>query len=246
MKAYGYTRWSPRPDADETQSSVKQADHITEYCQAKGYDLAVILDEPDTSGGFDDNDPDPMAFYRSRPQLFEILGLVKAGDVLVCRWRDRIARSVHAQGIVRMELAQKLAHWEATDEPNDESPEGRFMQQLYAGMAELKRWQIKIATARAMQKHQAKGRRMGRIDRVPFGFRADLTSAPNSRGNPGLIVPDAEEQETLQLIHQAAGRGLTPRAICRHLDGLGRSRRGKCWVGAASVVVGILRRNGRH
>lgn len=236
IKAIGYCRFSPRPGADKSTSNAAQAERIYNHCKAKGYELVDIIHEPDTSGAYDDNDPDPLAFYHARPRLYEAIGKMKRNMVLVVRWRDRVARSVHAQGVVRMDLAAKGAQWEATDEPNIETPEGKFMQTVYAGMAELKRWQIIIATSRGMKRNQYdRSMRMGRKDRCPFGY------APDPNDDTRLIeVPD--EQLTLQLMREKANEGMGAREICRYLDSKGRARRGKTWDGAGGIVLTILKR----
>ena len=79
-------------------------------------------------------------------------------------------------------------------------------------------------------------RRVGwRPGRELFGFRAHSKI-------PGRLVEDPDEQQTINLILQARAEGMGPRPICQHLDHLGRSRRGKSWKGAHSLVVAILKR----
>ena len=245
IDAIGYVRFSPRADAETSQSNEAQAQRIEEYAADKGYRLLHIYPDKALTGMDDERNPDAEVAVAKRPSLVEALDAVRPGMVFLVRWRSRIAREPYIQEYVERIVAWQGGILEATDESNETGLGPDLERGVRAIMDRDYVRKIRWMTKRAMKKHQTEGRRMGRIDRVPFGFRADLTSAPNSRGNPGLIVPDADEQETLRLIHQAAGRGLTPRAICRHLDGLGRSRRGKCWVGAASVVSGILRRNGK-
>lgn len=237
IKAIGYCRWSPRPgNPDDVLSNEKQKERIVEYCQQKNYDLLDVVLEPDTSGGFDENNPEPVAFYESRPKLFDAIAQITRDMVLVMRWRHRAARSVHGQGIVRMEIARRGARWEATDEPNDESPEGRFVQQIYASMAELNRWQLKIATARAMRKYQnCEGRRMSRLDRCPWGTRPD----PNDTSR---LIPDIGEEETAKLVLEQHAKGSLPGAICRYLDQVDRPRRGKTWQAGRGTVLAIIRR----
>jgi len=234
MNAYGYCRFSPRPGADDCQSNEHQRARIEEFCQQQGFTLIDVIEEPDTSGGFDENDPRPEAFYEARPELYKLICRLKCDDVLVCRWRDRIARSVHCQGIVRMELARKGCRLLATDEANDETPEGVFHQQVIASVTELERWRIKIKTRAAMRKHQIDGRRMTRVDRIPFGWRLDPA-------NKKRIVEDEKEQETIRVIAEAAAEGLSTKDLCQYLDGVGLLRRGKSWKNGRKVLERILR-----
>ena len=222
--AIGYCRFSPRPGEDECQSNEQQRQAIIAYCQQRGYNLLDVMMEPSTSGGYKEEKPDPMEFYRSRPVLFRAIELCHRGMVLVVRNRDRVARSQYAQAVVRMELVAKGASWEATAEPNDNTPEGRLLQQMLAAVAEYERWKIKIATARAMQAHQSAGRRMSRSDRIPYGYCLDPLDG-------ALIVQCAEEQENIRLAVAYRAEHPDDRIpdICRYLDRMGRTCRGRSW-----------------
>ena len=99
----------------------------------------------------------------------------------------------------------------------------------------MQRLEAKINTSRAMRKHQANGRRMGRADRCPFGY------APDPKDNT-LLIPDPDEQRTLEVIRRSYQQGMGIREICRHLDRQGRNRRGKTWANAPAVVSAILKR----
>ena len=235
-EALGYARFSPRRDADESQSNVKQAERITEYCGTKNYRLLDILYEPDTSGAFDENNTDPMAFYRNRPVLYDALDRLKRGMVFVVRWRHRVARSVHAQGLVRMEITRKRCDWEATDEGNGITPEDKMMQQMFAAFSELQRQQTIIATKRAMERYQKQGRRMGRIDALPYGMMPDPR-------NHKRMIPHPEEQKVIAFMKAMHDQGEGVRAICATLDTMGYTRRsGKTWASAFNLCWRILSR----
>jgi hypothetical protein len=80
--------------------------------------------------------------------------------------------------------------------------------------------------------------RMGRRDRVPFGWKLD-------RRDDKKLVPDWDEQETIRYAQAAAAKGLGLRAICRYLDAMGRKRRGKRWLGAHGLIRTVLERASR-
>jgi hypothetical protein len=81
-------------------------------------------------------------------------------------------------------------------------------------------------------------KRMGRVDRCPFGWR------PDPRENAKLL-PDREEQETIGRARLLAAAGLSLREICRRLDQQGRPRRGKKWAdGGHGLLRSILAREG--
>ena len=80
--------------------------------------------------------------------------------------------------------------------------------------------------------------RMGRRDRVPFGWKLD-------RRDDKKLVPDWDEQETIRYAQAAEAKGMGLRAICRYLDAMGRKRRGKRWAGAHGLIRAILERASR-
>ena len=234
-RAIIYARFSPRPDADETLSNEKQIEHGRIWCASHQYEIQEILADDDISGGDDSAEVDAAIVLANRPKLMRALGLLKKGSILVVRWRSRIARSVYIQEYAHRRAMRVGARIEATDEPNGDLPTDGFMRHVFAGLAEMQRLEAKINTSRAMRKYQTQGRRMGRADRCPFGFTT--SSEDNS-----LLVPDADEQQTVEMVRAAYRQGMGLREICRHLDRQGRNRRGKTWENAPTVVASILRR----
>src|SRR5260370_13082332 len=109
---------------------------------------------------------------------------------------------------------------------------GRFIFTLFSALAQLEREQIAERTSTAMLRHQAKGRRMTRPDRCPYGWQPDPA-------DPGRLVEDAEEQETIGRIREERRQGKGLRAIARVLDRAGIGCRGGCW--AHSAVRAVLR-----
>jgi hypothetical protein len=81
-------------------------------------------------------------------------------------------------------------------------------------------------------------KRMGRADRVPFGWRLD----PHDNKK---LLPDREEQETIRRAQFLVAADLGLREVCRRLDQEGRGRRGKKWEGSHSILGAILRREAR-
>jgi DNA invertase Pin-like site-specific DNA recombinase len=89
-------------------------------------------------------------------------------------------------------------------------------------LAELEREQVAERTSTAMLRHQAKGRRMTRPDRCPYGWRPDPTDGTQ-------LIEDSDEQTTIRRIREErrVGRGL--RDIARRLDAAGIHCRGGRW-----------------
>jgi hypothetical protein len=75
---------------------------------------------------------------------------------------------------------------------NTRSPMGQFVFILFSALAELEREQVAERTSAAMLRHQAKGRRMTRPDRCPYGgptrpILSDSSRTPRSRRpSPGF------------------------------------------------------------
>lgn len=238
-KAIIYARFSPRPDADESQSNEKQIERCQEYAAAKGYNVIATFQDKDTSGGDDGTELAPEDILSRRPGLIEALRTMKRGMVLLVRWRSRIARSVYVLEYCRRRCARVSGRIEATDEPNGELPQDKFMSDVFSGLAEMQRMEIKMATSRAMLKHQyEKGRRMTHPDKCPYGWQPD-------GDDPKRLAEVPAEQATIATIQSLASGGLGLRAICRELDRLGIDRRGKSWHGAHILVKTILERVAR-
>src|SRR5581483_9733190 len=118
---------------------------------------------------------------------------------------------------------------------NTRSPMGRFIFTLFSALAQLEHEQIAERTSTAMLRHQARGRRMTRPDRCPYGWRPDPA-------DPARLVEDAEEQAAIARIRQERRRGRGLREIARTLDRAGIDCRGRGW--SHSAVRSVLRRAG--
>ena len=116
------------------------------------------------------------------------------------------------------------------------SPMGRFVFILFSALAELEREQVAERTSTAMLRHQAKGRRMTRPDRCPYGWRPDPT-------DPSRLVEDADEQATICRIRKERGHGRGLRDIARRLDLSGINCRGGRW--SHTTVRSVLLRSDR-
>lgn len=235
-KAIIYARFSPRPDEDTSLSNDVQIERARAYCLEKGY----TVDEPPEedralSGKDEEHDPDPFRALSKRKGIQRALARLKPGYVLVCRWRNRLAREPYIQEGIERLAAQKGATVEASDENNSTGLGADLERQLTATMAKHKCIEVRITTSFNMKTYQKAGIRMTRKDRCPFGFAPD----PN---NSKRLVPVPEEQETLGFIKTAKQLGLGTRATCRYLDERGRSRRGKTWKGAHGIIRAILER----
>jgi DNA invertase Pin-like site-specific DNA recombinase len=235
-KAIIYARFSDRPDADESLSNEKQIERCREYAAQHGYEVLgdPFADEALT-GADDQQAADPLVTLSKRPGIVAAIDATQDGMVLLVRWRSRIARDPYIQQAVERIIAGQGGRVEATDESNETGLAGELTRGVLATISKWEVIKIRLMTRLAMQKHQKAGRRMTRKDRCPFGWRADPRDATR-------LIEDADEQETIRLVveQRAMGEGLT--SICKHLDSLGRKRRGKNWFKGRGTVQAILDR----
>jgi hypothetical protein len=116
---------------------------------------------------------------------------------------------------------------------------GKIFITLLGLFAEMEKERIRERTADAMQNHQAKGRRMGRLDRCPYGKMPDwngpkLKKIDPQTGKvvsnlPARLVDNPEELAVLGQIHQKATGGMGARAITTWLNDQGIPCRGQRW-----------------
>jgi len=221
-KAVLYTRFSPRPNADDSDSCEKQDEICREYCEKKGYEVVGYFEDKKLSG--DEAD---------RPGLWEALGALKRGYVLVVRWRNRLARDVYLSEVIRRRVKKAGARIEAVEgDTNGDSPQDVLVRQIFAAMSEYEKKLIGIRTKYAMLKHQANGRIMGGV--LPYGYKKDPDRT-------GYMIPCPAEQEVIGEIRQLAVDGYGVRQIAATLDIMGYiPRRGKIWN--HRLISNILKR----
>jgi DNA invertase Pin-like site-specific DNA recombinase len=220
-----YARFSPRPNPEECDSAEKQLERCRAYSEGHGYTVVAEYKDKDLSGARADN----------RPGLQNaITAACKRKAVLVVYSLSRLARCTRDAIDLAASLSAAGADLAVIQENvNTRSPMGRFVFILFSALAELEREQVAERTSAAMLRHQAKGRRMTRPDRCPYGWRPD----PSDRDR---LVEDADEQATIRRIQEERriGRGL--REIARRLGAAGITCRGGRW--SHTTVRSILLR----
>ena len=110
---------------------------------------------------------------------------------------------------------------------------GRFIFTLFSALAQLEREQIAERTSSAMLRHQAKGLRMTRPDRCPYGWRPDPSDSTR-------LVEDGNEQAVIVRIREDRRHGRGLREIARRLDMAGIRCRGGGW--SHTTIRSILSR----
>ena len=222
-----YVRFSPRRNADKSVSIDAQLKACHSYCNAQGYDVLNYYVDREKSGKNMDRDALKMAL--------DVCCDNKA--VLVVYSLSRLARNTVDAVRISNQLNDCGADLASIKEAIDTAgPMGRFMFRLMASLAELEREQTSERTKDAMRSAQADGRRMGRVDRLPFGWKID----PDDQG---LMVADSNEQKIVERIVKMYECGLSDYKIAKSLGREGIPCRGRgSWY--QTTVRKILVREG--
>lgn len=224
MKAIIYARFSPRPNAEESESIETQVDYCRKHCEQHGWELAGEYSDRAISG--DDED---------RQGLWDAVDALRRGYVLVVLRLDRLARSVYLSEYIRRQVAQRKATIDAVQGGgNGDTPEEVFIRQVLQAEAEYAKKVTAARTKYAMLRHQATGRRMGSM--LPYGWHQDPS-------NEALMVKDDGEQAAIERIVALRKSGLTLRGIVAALAAEKREFRGRPSF-RHTTVSKILRRAG--
>lgn len=205
-----YTRFSPRPNAEQCRSCESQEQRCRQYVENHGLRVQAVHHERNVSGG-----------GLERPALHAALGKLAAGWWFVADSPDRLARDLAVSLQVRQHILSAGATLAYADgSPSDPTPEGLFLQNVQAAVSAYERDRIRARTQAAMHsKRQGCLRISGRI---PIGWRI-------SPADPKALVVDESETRGIVLACQAAAQGAPSRRIAERLDSAIGYCRGKPW-----------------
>src|SRR5215469_11347982 len=222
-----YGRFSPRPSPEECDSVEKQLERCRAYAKGHGYTVVAEHHDKDLSGGRADNRPGLQKAIAAACRMQAVL-VVYSLSRLARNTKDAIdlAERLNAAGADLAVIEQSV---------NTRNSMGRFIFTLFSALAQLEREQIAERTSAAMLHHQAKGRRMTRPDRCPYGWMPHPV-------DKARLIEHSEEQETIARIRQSWQKGGGMREIARMLNRAGIGCRGKDWT--HSAVRSIIRRAG--
>ncbi len=225
-----YARFSPRPNAKECDSIDKQFERLRAWCVATDTSIAAEYHDANKSGG-------SMAGRDGLDQALKHVCRIRG--IFAVDSQSRLSRHVGHASTILERLDKKGVKLVMLQQRIDTTtPEGRCMFHVLAAFDQMYKEQLAARTSGAMLHHQANGRRMGRADRVPFGYRV---ADDDSRE----IIPDQDEQSIISMIVGLRTAGMSHRGICEELDDRCVSRRGNTWAGAHGLVDKILRRSAR-
>jgi site-specific DNA recombinase len=204
-----YTRFSPRPNANECESSEGQEDRCREYCKSHGYNVWNVYDDPCVSGG-----------DLERPGLNSAISALQEGNVLVVDRCDRLARDMLVNLMIRARVQKAGATIEFADgSPLDVTPEGELFQNILAAFAQYERAKIRKRTKDGLARKRKNGIALGK---PPIGYmrvkgRSEFVECP-------------EERQVIEWIQKYTGLGMTPEHIEETFKEQGRLLRGRQWT----------------
>ena len=219
-RAVAYMRVSTEGQASEGVSLEAQEARLRAYCDFNGLELVAVHCDAGLSGKRADN----------RPELQKALQAICKGraDALVVYKLDRLARNT----IDALEIAETIEDCKGSlhsisEKLDTSSATGRFFFTLLASLAEMERAVIAERTSAAHAHKRSKGEATGH---APFGWQL---CADGSR-----LKRDGVEQETLRIIADLQGQGLSQRDIVDELNKQGRkTKQGRPWQRSNLVSV---------
>lgn len=217
-----YTRFSPRPDAEDCDSCETQRKVCEEFAKRQGWEVVSVVADEGISGADE-----------CRPKLIDAVNSLKPGGVLLVYRFDRIARNVYLFETVRRKVEEQKAQLIAVSgdiECGDEAIR-TLVRQILAAVAEYERKMIAQRVSTAMRTKQRDGRRMSA--RPPYGWAVDPT-------DKSRLVVNPEEMATLDNMRLLHASGFNYAEIARKLDPA-MSRGGKWYP---LTVQRILERTG--
>lgn len=185
MQAVSYSRYSPRPNADSSESIDFQRDACREFCRKRGWEVVGEYNDVAMSGS-----------DHGRTGLWEAVGATKRGMVLIVHKLDRLARDAALFWLIESELTHRKARiisicGEGTE---NTSPDSKMIRGIVAVIAAYQREMMNARTSSMMQAYSNRGRRMSR--HAPYGWELDpespLVVRKTQRDNP------AEQQQLVR------------------------------------------------
>jgi site-specific DNA recombinase len=231
QQAILYARFSPRPGAAECDSIEKQLSRLRAWCVARDVAIAGEYSDADASGASTDGRDGLEEALR---HACKIRGVFAVYDL------SRLSRkALDALAIAERLMKRQVNLMLLIEQIDTTTAIGRMVFTIQAGVAQYFRECNSARTSSAMLSHQRNGRRMTRLDRVPFGFRA----CSNGNGDMRGLEIDQGEHSVIETIKALAAEGKSSRAIGAHLDAQGIMRRGKKWRGAQRLILAIVHRS---
>lgn len=217
-----YTRFSPRPDANDSMSCEFQERKCREYCEYRGLDVLNVYEDRGLSGKRADNRPGLQG---------ALVQICKVRGVLVVYALSRLARSTKDAIIISERLEKRHADLAIVTQQIDTStPMGRAFFKIMAVVGELERETTAERTRSVLKSMQDQGFRIGRY--APYGFMLDpdnptryVKEYGKLKKIPGRIIQNADEQVIIRVILHLHSQCMGWTQIIRYLDANGHAAR---------------------
>jgi len=217
-----YTRFSPRPNADQCKSCERQEERCRDYCRRHGYEVWTCCSDKDVTGK-----------RLSRPGLNEALDQLGSGMVLVVDSADRLARDMLVALTIRHQVDRAGCQIEFADgSPVTDTPEGELFGNILAAFAGYERARFARRTKAGLAKKLARGEWLGK---PPIGHRIDSATK--------RLVDNPEEQAAVAWAAELSQWGMSSDQIAVALTADAGPCRGRPWNGR---TIRKLLANRRH
>ena len=154
-----YARFSPRPDANESESNDWQIEYCKEWLDLNNIPLVYSDGKPAVF-----SDSALSGDEHNRPGLWDAVDLIRKDRALVAYRLDRIARGLYLPALIEHAVIKAGGLLVSTSGEGtwDDSPEAALQRSVINAFNEFSRKMGNIRTSAAMQRHIRNGRMMGK------------------------------------------------------------------------------------
>jgi len=215
-----------RVSTDQQGLSVEAQDERTgAYCERKKMDAPIIYIDEDVSG----SKP-----FSSRPGGSLLLSSIGPGDTIIAVCLDRTFRDI-VDGLTMIRTWAKKGitlHIVDSGTVADVSDSNGFTAiGIQLLIAEAERMKAGERTKAALRSMKARGGRVTRLDRIPYGFMVDTDSPLHEKSKLHTGLKECpEEREVIEIMKCLRAEGLSLRAIGQELNNMNKpTRDGGSW-----------------
>lgn len=223
MTVYGYIRVSTDQQADAGHSLQAQTTALQDYCNDRKLSPLVLVIDAAVSASkplWDRPEGRRLTLAPGKPHE------LKKGDVVIACKLDRLFRSV-------LDCAQTIDKWRKAGiemhlldlRLDTSTPTGQMVLSVLSAMGEMERGLVSERNRSIAAHLKAAGKVRGH---VPYGYRREGSD----------LVPDPDQQSTLQQLRAWQAEGIRPAVMARRLNEAGiPGPKGPIWHRATVSVV---------
>lgn len=191
----------------DKQTIEQQLADILKYLkrQAEEFNYIVYAD-PDTST--------KKKKMEDRPQLMEMLDALRSDDQVVVYKLDRFARDIIEMVTIHRMIKAKGCRIHSL---NDSNADDELYMSIMGAIAQKERETLSIRIKSKLDYKREKGEKLG--GKNPYGY------VTKKSGDCKKLIPNPDEQPTLNLMMELFDQGLSYRNIARELTRLGHMNR---------------------